>query len=131
MIWAILVFVGVPLWLCALGILTVVFRHHRLRSRHGNVPVRVLRPGRTRWMRGQAVWVSDVFAWRGSPAAWSEDLIQVIDLHGRPANPAEIKKLRRLGERPAVVELTSGGGETLTVATAGTNQVALFGPFAP
>jgi hypothetical protein len=131
MIWAILVFVGVPLWLCALGILTVVVRSHRLRSRHGNIPVRVLRPGHTRWVRAQAVWVSDVFAWRGSPAAWSEDLVQVVDLHGRPANSAEIKKLHRLGEEPAVVELSSAEGETFTVATAGTDQVALLGPFTP
>jgi len=130
MIWAILVFVGVPLWLCALGILTVVFRSRRLRSRHGNIPVRVLRPGHTRWTRGNAIWVSDVFAWRGIPAAWAEDLIQAVDVHERAASPAEVKALHRLGEELAVVEISGADGETLTVAAAGTARSALLGSFA-
>jgi hypothetical protein len=71
MIWAILVLLGVPLWLCAMGILALLLRNRGLRRRPGNVPVRVLR--RKRWSRGHGVWVSDVFAWRGSPAAWQED----------------------------------------------------------
>lgn len=129
MIWAILVFVGVPLWLCALGILTVVFRSRRLRKRHGNLRVRVLRPEHTRWTRGNAIWVSDVFAWRGSPAAWAEDLIQMVDVHERAASPAEVKVLHRLGEDLAVVELSGSDGETLTVAAAGTDRSALLGPF--
>ena len=44
MIWAILVLVGVPIWLCALGITALVFRARALRKRPGNIPVRVLRP---------------------------------------------------------------------------------------
>ena len=79
MIWALLAFVGVPLWLCALGILALVYRNLALRSRHGNISVRVLRPGKTHWIRGRAVWVSDVFAWRGSPAAWNEYLELILD----------------------------------------------------
>ena len=59
MIWAILVLLGVPLWLCAIGILTVVFQNRRLRKRPGNVPVRVLRPGKSRWTSGHGVWVSE------------------------------------------------------------------------
>ena len=130
MIWAILVLLGVPLWLCATGISVVVFRSRRLRARYGNVPVRVLRPGHTRWTRGQAIWVSDVFAWRGNPAAWAEDLVHVVDVKARPAAPAELKKLHRLGEGPAVVELFGAGGETMTVAAPGTDEAALLGPFA-
>ena len=33
MIWAILAMLGIPLWLCAIGILTVVFQNRRLRKR--------------------------------------------------------------------------------------------------
>jgi hypothetical protein len=129
MIWALLAFLGVPLWMCAIGILILVLRSRRLRNRAGDVPVRVLRPGHTRWARGHAVWVADVFAWRGSPAAWAEDLIQVIEIKERPADPEEIRKLHRLGEGPAVVELAGAQGETLTVATAAEHRAALFGPF--
>jgi hypothetical protein len=38
MIRAVLVFVGVPLSLCAIGILTVVLRSRRLRNRLGTLP---------------------------------------------------------------------------------------------
>jgi hypothetical protein len=129
MIWAVLVFLGVPLWLCAMGILTLVFRSRRLRARHGNVPVRVLRPGHTRWTRGNALWVSDVFAWRGSPAAWAEDLVRVVEAHGRPATTNEAKALHRLGAAPVVVELTGADVETLTVATSQIHRTDLLGPF--
>jgi hypothetical protein len=47
--WAILAVLGVPLWLCAIGILTLVMRNRELRKRPGNVPVRVRPAGKTRW----------------------------------------------------------------------------------
>lgn len=108
----------------------MVFRSRRLRSRPGNIPVRVLRAGHERWTRGHAIWVSDVFAWRGSPAAWAEELVHVISVQDRPATPAEGSKLHRLGEDLAVVELSGPGDETLTVAAAGSHRSALLGPFA-
>ena len=61
MVWAILALLGVPLWLCAAGIIITVLRNRGLRQRHGDIPVRVKRAGKTRWTRGHAIWVSDVF----------------------------------------------------------------------
>lgn len=58
MIWAILALLGVPLWLCALAILALLYRNRSLRQGHGDIPVRVQRAGKTRWTRGHAVWVS-------------------------------------------------------------------------
>lgn len=129
MIWAILVFLGVPLWLCAAGILILVFRNRKLRQRPGNIPVRVLRPGKTRWMRGHALWVSDVFAWRGSPAAWSEDLRQVDGASIRSASEQERKKLHRMGDDPVVASLALVGGQALEVAVKPEHRSALAGPF--
>ena len=51
MIWAILAIPGVPLWICALAILILMLRNGALRCRVGDVPVRVLRPGKRRWTR--------------------------------------------------------------------------------
>jgi hypothetical protein len=130
MIWAVLALLGVPLWLCAAGILALVFRNRALRKRHGDIPVRVLRPCHTRWTRGHAVWISDVFAWRGSPAAWNEALVPVIGVRERPAEDSERKKLHRLGEEPALVVLSTADGEAVTVAAAGKARAALLGPFA-
>ena len=129
MIWLILAFLGVPLWLCALGITALVFRNRGLRQRYGDLPVRVLRPGHTRWTRGHGIWVSDVFAWRGSPAAWAEQLVPVGSVLARPATAAERKPLRRLGEDPVVAVLTSADGEAITVATSAAHRGALHGPF--
>ena len=66
MIWVILVALGVPLWLCALGILTLVVQNRRLRNRYGDIPVRVRGPGKKRWTRGHAIWVSDVSPGEGA-----------------------------------------------------------------
>lgn len=129
MIWAVLALVGVPLWLCVLGIFALVYRNKSLRQRHGDIPVRVQQAGKTRWTRGHAVWVSDVFAWRGSPAAWSEDLFQVVDVRVGALEPEELKKLHRLGENPAVATLTPDIGEPVRVAVASEHRAALLGPY--
>ena len=49
MVWAVLALLGVPLWLCALGILSLVVRNRQLRERYGDIPVRMRRPGKERW----------------------------------------------------------------------------------
>lgn len=130
MIWVILALLGVPLWLCAVAVLALVLRNRSLRQRPGDLPVRVLRPGKTRWMRGHAVWVSDVFAWRGSPAAWREELAQVTAVTVRNPEPGEHRALHRLGDHAVVAELTTGDGRTLLAATAAGNRSTLPGPFA-
>jgi hypothetical protein len=129
MIWAILALLGVPLWLCALAILALLYRNKSLRQRHGDIPVRVQPAGKTRWTRGHAVWVSDVFAWRGSPAAWNEDLFHVIGARVGAFEPGELKKLHRLGGNPAVAMLTPDVGEPVRVAVASEHRAALLGPY--
>ena len=130
MIWAILALLGVPLWLCAIGIFALVFRNRRLRRRHGNLPVRVRRPGKERWTRGHAIWVSDVFAWRGSPAAWNEDLMQVSSATLRTPDPEEREKLHRLADDPAIATLVDAEGAPLDVAVSPEQRSAMLGPFA-
>jgi len=130
MIWVILAALGIPLWVCALGIAVVVRQNRKLRKRHGDIPVRVRRSGKKRWTRGHAVWVSDVFCWRGSPAAWNEDLIKVSEATLRAASPEECKKLARLGNLPAIATMRLPGDASLEVATAHERGAALLGPFA-
>ena len=128
MIWAILLFVGVPLWFCALGVFTVIYRNRALRKRRGDIPVRVLRAGKTRWLPGHAIWISDVFAWRGSPAAWSEGLVQVVTVTVGVAGPEERKHLHRLGDDPVVATMIMDDGSTLRVAVAGVHRADVMGP---
>jgi hypothetical protein len=129
MIWAILLLLGVPLWLCAAAITIIIFRNRSLRKRYGDIPVRVKRPGKKRWTRGHAVWVSDVFAWRGSPAAWREDIVEVTGVRLRSPDEEERHKLRRLGNGVQIATLSSLDGEPLVVATWPEKRTALVGTF--
>lgn len=129
MVWALLAMVGVPLWLCALGLTALVFRNRKLRTRHGDIPVRVRRPGKTRWARGHAVWVSDVLAWRGSPAAWNENIFQVMGATVRGADAEERKALHLLGDDPVIATLTTADGSAFAVAAKAEHRSALLGPF--
>jgi hypothetical protein len=129
MIWAVLVFLGVPLWLCALGILGLLYRNRALRKRHGDIPVRVLRPGKTRWTRGHAVWVADVFAWRGSPAAWNEALELIASARLQDPSEEDRKKLRHVADAFVVASLTTDDGIVLRVAASAEHRAALIGPF--
>jgi hypothetical protein len=130
MIWVILAAVGVPLWLCALAILTLVMRNRALRARPGNVPVRVRAEGKSRWMPGHGLWVHDVFAYRGSPAAWKEGLVCVTAVSERPADAEERKHLRRIGDEPVIATLTVDDGGRLDVAARASDARTLLGPYA-
>ena len=133
MVWALLAAVGVPLWLCAFAILTLVMRNRQLRKRPGNIPVRVRPAGKKRWTPAHALWVSDVLAYRGSPAAWKEGLFRVTAASARPADAEERKHLRRIGDDPMIATLTVDDGETtrqIDVAARASEALTLFGPYA-
>jgi hypothetical protein len=130
MIWAILLAVGVPLWLCAAGILTLVVRNRALRTRPGNIPVRVLAPGKHRWRAGHGVWVHDVFAFRGSPAVWSESLVWATAATPRAPTTAERAKLHRIGDAPVVATIALAEGGELVLAARADDEASLLGPFA-
>lgn len=128
MIWAILIALGVPLWLCAIAILILVLRNRSLRQRYGDLPVRVLRPGTRRWVRGHALWVSDVFAWRASPAAWKEGLERVASVETLAPSEEERGKLRALDD-PVIARLGLQEGSELLVAVSGIDRAQVRGPF--
>ena len=129
MVWAILLLLGVPLWLCVAGLSVLVVRNRALRNRFGNVNVRRRRAGKARWTRGHGIWVHDVFAFRGSPAAWAESLIPVRDVVTILPTAADRKKLHRLGAVPAIVRLIDDDGEHVDFATDSEDVLALLGPF--
>ncbi|HEV3282857.1 MAG TPA: hypothetical protein VG010_01525 [Solirubrobacteraceae bacterium] len=131
MIWVALAALGVPLWLCAVAILTLILRNRALRRRPGNVPVRVRSPGKKRWSPGHGVWIHDVFAFRGLPAAWREALAWASDATVRVPSDHERRGLHRLGGQPIVVTLTLAEGGALELAASADHESDLLGPFAP
>ena len=130
MIWAALIALGVPLWLCAAGILMLVFRNRSLRKRPGNVPCKFRPADKKRWTSGHGVWVSDVFAWAGSTAPWKSELAWAAGLATRPPDEEERKKLHRLGESPLIASLALAEGGAVEVAAKREHLAGLLGPFA-
>ena|SRR5437868_1199413 len=130
MIWALLAAVGVPLWLCAAGILALVLRNRSLRKRGGDIAVRLRSNPEKRWRRGHALWVHDVLSFRASPAGWSESLLWTTSVDVREATADERKKLHHLGDRPVVALMTLSDGETVEAAARGEAREPLTGPYA-
>lgn len=129
MIWAILALIGVPLWLCATAILVLVLRNRRLRKRPGSVPVRTRLAGKGHWHPGHGLWVHDVFAFRGSPAAWKESLVQVRGVSARPASEEDKKGLHRLGDEVVVATFELVPEGSLQLAARAEHASLLLGPF--
>lgn len=131
MIWALLAAVGVPLWLCAMGIVTLVLRNRVLRHRPGNVACRLRVTPDGRWTRGHGVWVHDVFAFRGSRATWKERLLWAVDVEVRPATKDEARKLRAPGDRAVVATIAGTPDDgTIEVAAREEDALLLLGPSA-
>jgi hypothetical protein len=128
MVWVLLAALCIPLWLCALGILALISRNRSLRRRDGNVPVRLLRAGKRRWVRGHGLWVSDVFAWRGSPAAWNEVLVRVAAVALRVVTGNEHRGRYRMGNAAVVATLLAAGGTVIAVAGRAEHRSDLVGP---
>ena len=130
MIWAILACLGVALWLCATGLTVLLLRNRTLRHRPGNMKVRRRLPGKTRWVRGYGVWVRDVFAFRGSPAAWTESLVGVREVVTLVPSAADHKKLRRMGSPLTMVRFIDDDGTAVDLAIASEHALDLLGSFA-
>jgi hypothetical protein len=130
MLVVILAALGVPLWLCALALLTLVLRNRELRKRPGNVPVRARPSNKKRWTPGHGVWIHDVFAFRGLPAGWKEGLAWAVDASVRETTQQERKRLHRIGDEPVVVTLTLREGGTIEFAARAERTDVLLGPFA-
>ena len=127
MIWAILVLVGVPLWLCAIAILVLVLRNRGLRKRALDMPMRLRMDPEGRWHRGHGLWVHDVLAFRGSPAAWKEGLLWVSGVTTRELTPEEAHKFRRL-DQPVVTTFTVADGPTAAAVISRQHLELLLGP---
>lgn len=130
MLWVLLVFLGVPLWLCAVGITVLVLRNRSMRKRDEDIPLLLRHAASTRWHRGHGIWIHDVFAFRASPAAWSVELLWVQHAASRKPTGEELHRLRHLGHSPTILTLTTDDSAKVEIATAGADAASALGPFA-
>jgi Protein of unknown function (DUF2550) len=81
---------------------------------------------RPKWGRGYGRWVRDVLVWTKAPFFFRNELVAADGMdQQRPAGPDEVK---RLGDHPVIVQLTTGGA-ALEVAAHDADSARLPGPY--
>jgi hypothetical protein len=79
-----------------------------------------------KWRRGYGRWVGHVLVWSKAPFLYRNEFVPVEALATeRSASPEELK---RLGDDPVVIELTTGVA-TIELAASGEDRELLRGPY--
>jgi hypothetical protein len=131
MIIALLAILGVDLIVLVALVAGVVARRRWLKRQPGDFQgaIRVV-DGEVgglgpKWKRGHGRWVRDVLVWSKAPLLLRNELVPIDGLAGvRPAKQGEIK---RLGDSPLVVDLSTNGA-TVQVATRKEDRPFAVGP---
>jgi hypothetical protein len=121
MIIAVLVALGVSLWVVVALVGLMVHRRRWLQRQPGAFPCAIRsvkgdtpRVGGRRWRRGWGRRYEGLLAWDPMPTLVGSSLLEVTDVVGsRTATAGEI---RRMGDRPVIVELALAGGGTVALA---------------
>ena len=79
-----------------------------------------------KWKRGYGRWVRDVLVWTKAPFLFRNELVPVDALASERSAASE--HLKRLGDDPVVVGLTTGAS-TIEVAGRGEDRDLLRGPY--
>lgn len=70
-----------------------------------------------KWKRGSVRWVRDILVWSKAPFMYRNELIPVDRLCGE--HPAQAEGVKRLGDKPVVVEFATGAARIEVAAKAG------------
>jgi hypothetical protein len=78
-----------------------------------------------KWKRGSGRWIRDVLVWSKAPFMFRNELIPVDRLCGE--HPAHVGGVKRLGDKPVVIEFASGAAKIEVAARAG-HRALVSGP---
>jgi len=78
-----------------------------------------------KWKRGSGRWVRDVFVWTRAPLLVRNELVPVDRLCGE--HPGHADGLKRLGDKPVVIEFASGDAK-IEVAARAEHRALVTGP---
>jgi hypothetical protein len=118
---ALLALLGVSLWAILALVALVITRRRWIKRQPGafhcaarRIEGETPRVGRRRWRRGWGRRTGAVFVWDPTPGLVGSSLLRAVNVgDSRPAEPGEI---RRMGDAPAIVEVTLSDGATIAVA---------------
>ena len=114
----------------AVVFVVIAWRNRTLQRRPGDVPVHARFKVGGPWIRGHGVWVNDIFAFRRSPAGWTEALFWVTNASIRSAVEDERDWLGGLGNEPVVATFVVASGGSLAFAARREDRAQLLGPYA-
>ena len=115
MLVALLIVLGVNLWIVAAVVVTIVGRRRWLKRQPGEFAgaIRVssgavdgLSP---KWKKGSGRWVRDVLVWSKAPFMYRDELVAVDRFAGE--HHAQAHEVRRLGDEPMVFEFAVDGAK--------------------
>ena len=78
-----------------------------------------------KWKRGSGRWVRDILVWSKAPLMIRNELVPVDRLSGE--QPAHADGVKRLGDKPVVIEFASGGAK-IEVAAKAEHHALVTGP---
>jgi hypothetical protein len=81
-----------------------------------------------KWKHGSGRWVRDVLVWNKAPLLFRTELVPIDRLSGEEQSDAD--EVKRLGERPVVIEFASDGAK-VEVAARAEHRALVTGPFGP
>jgi hypothetical protein len=121
MIIALLIALGVSLWVVLALVALMVLRRRWLRRQPGAFPCAIRsvqgetpRVGGRRWRRGWGRRWDGLLAWDPMPTLVGSSLLEVIEVG--EARPADAGEIRRMGDQPVIVEVALAGGDTVALA---------------
>jgi uncharacterized protein DUF2550 len=131
MIIALLAILGVDLIVIVAFLAAMIARRQWLKRQPGDFPGAIRVAGGEvdglgpKWKRGHGRWVRNVLVWSKAPLLIRNELVPIDRLDGeRAAEPGEVK---RLGDDPVVVDLSSDGA-TIQIATKKEHRALAVGP---
>jgi hypothetical protein len=135
MVIALLIFVGIPLWLIAIALLLVLRQRRRVAKRPGTFDAKIRATSGTvegtgaKWSSGTAWWVSNVLVLAGGPARTRYTLLPVSRAMPEAIHPARPEEVKRMGDAPAIVPFLLDPSGAIEVAVRSGDVDRALGPF--
>ena len=119
---AILLFLGIPLWMVAGGIILIFWNRHQVKGQPGMFPVKIRAEAEPdaekepKWSgKGYAQWVHDVLIVRSGMGMMKSTPYGISGVES-PEQDADPKEVKGLGEHPKVLRARLDDGSILQVA---------------
>jgi hypothetical protein len=133
---ALVLLLGVDLWLAVTGLAIALMRRRAVKRARGAFRGKIrLADGEIeglsqRWKGGYGRWVRDVLVWHQTPLLFRTMLIPVDGADSSGSHAADPREVGRLGNHPVIVALLAERHSRVSVAARDEDRERALGPFA-